>query len=167
MLTNPRMHVCLVGISMNSGTTWRVKKLMLLGAVGFWLPDTVWHATRATKFDRWDVRGITLLMPLTLLGTYLLARRKHRIEAKKWSGWPLMAGVWLLGGLFMLVGASFSGGGFVGPDGVLGSAAVLLLSFLPPYVFIMATYDGSLGALLGVSVAAVLIWVVGHSRKLN
>lgn len=59
-----------------------------------------------------------------------------------------MTGVWLLGGLFMMAGATFSSGGFVGPDGFRGALIVLVLSLLPPYVLIMATYDGSLGASL-------------------
>jgi hypothetical protein len=39
----------------------------------------------------------------------------------------------------------------------------LLLSFFPMYMFIMATYDGSLGAALLVSAAAFIIWIIHWS----
>ena len=148
-----------------SGITWRVVKLMLLGAVGFWLPDTVWHAVKGMNFGGADVRAITLTMPLTLLGTYVLARRWQRKEPRQPVGWPLMAGVWLLGGVFIMIGASFSGGGFAGPEGLRGAVIVLLLSVVPIYLFILATYDGSLAALLGVSIIAALARFIEYARK--
>ena len=76
----------------------------------------------------------------------------------------MLAGIWLLGGLFMTMGASFSGGGLVGPDGARGVVFVLLLSLFPGYTFIMATYDGSLLALLLVTVAAFLVWILQLSK---
>ena len=148
-----------------SGRTRRVVKLMILGAVGFWLPDTIWHAVKGMNFNGADVRAITLTMPLTLLGTYVLARGWQRKEPRQSVGWPLMAGVWLLGGVFITIGASFSGSGFAGPEGLRGAVIVLLLSIVPIYLFIMATYDGSLAALFGVSILAALAWFIGYARK--
>jgi hypothetical protein len=55
--------------------------------------------------------------------------------------------------------ASFSGGGFVGPDGFLGGVRIILISALPIFTITMATYDGSLGALFIVSFVALTIWV--------
>jgi hypothetical protein len=138
---------------------------MALGAVSFWLPDTLWHALRPFKFDSWDLIGITVLMPLSLLGTYAaVVKRLHRASQRGPVVWPMLLGVWLLGGFFMMVGASFSGGGFVSPSGRFGILEVLLMSLLPVYVFMMATYDGSLMALLVVSIA-LPIWAVCVSRR--
>jgi hypothetical protein len=78
----------------------------------------------------------------------------------------MLAGVWLLGGLFMASGASFSGGGFMMAGGVRAAGGVLLLSLFPMYTFIMATYDGSLAALLLVSAVAVLVWIFQSTRFL-
>jgi hypothetical protein len=149
---------------------WRVLKLMVLGAAGFWLPDTLWHAIRGFRFNARDVRGITILMPLVFLATYVLIKRACKSEPRRLLGWPLVLGVWLFGGLFMAIGASFSGGGFASPQGLAGVAEVLLLSVMPPYTFIMATYDGSLFALLAISFGALVVWLVsasGISRRLR
>jgi hypothetical protein len=148
-----------------SDRTWRIIKLMLLGATGFWLPDTAWHAVKGMDFNGADDRAITLIMPLSLLVTYVLARRLQRKEPRQSVGWPFMVGVWLLGGIFIMIGASFSGGGFAGLDGIRGAAIVLLLSIVPIYLFIMATYDGSLAALLAVSIIAGVTWFIQYSRK--
>ena len=43
-------------------TKWRrTVGLMLLGALGFWLPDVFLKAVRANKFDWRDVRIITVV----------------------------------------------------------------------------------------------------------
>jgi hypothetical protein len=140
---------------------------MALGAVSFWLPDTIWHAIRKSKFDGQDILAITVLMPLTLLGTYVLLKRLDRNKAVKAVGWPLILGVWLLGGFFIVGGWSFAGGGFAGPDGLSGGMGMLLLSFLPPCMFIISTYDGSLGALVIVSLAALIVWAVTRRQALK
>jgi hypothetical protein len=104
-------------------------------------------------------------MPFTLLGTYVLARKFQRKQPRQSVGWPLLTGVWLLGGVFITIGASFSGGGFVGPEGLRGAVITLLLSIVPIYLFIMATYDGSLAALLAASIIAAVVWLIGCARK--
>ena len=72
----------------------------------------------------------------------------------------MLFGIWLLGGLAMMIGATFSGGGFAGPDGLRGALFVVATSLLPVYTFVMATYDGSVGALLAVSLVLFLGWIV-------
>jgi hypothetical protein len=140
----------------NQRTMWRALKLMAVGAVSFWLPDILWQAIRAYKFSGVDVLGITFLMPLTMLVSFLLIRKRQRHESDTSAVWPLMVvGVWLLGGFFITVGASFSGGGFVRP----GIPQTFAMSLIPGIAFLMATYDGSLAALLIVSIIPLLIWL--------
>lgn len=141
------------------GRTRYAIKLMILGAFSFWLPDVLWHAIRGSKFNGRDAIALTVALPLTLLIVFVFLKRRLPSEPSKSAGWPLVAGVWLLGGSFIVIGASFSGGGFVGPDGFLGGVRTILISVLPIFTIDMATYDGSLGALFIVSVAALLIWV--------
>jgi hypothetical protein len=71
----------------------------------------------------------------------------------------MLAGIWLSGGICMLIGASFSSGGFMGPD-VRGVLFLTAISWIPLYTFIAATYDGSLGALVLASVGLFLAWVL-------
>jgi hypothetical protein len=76
----------------------------------------------------------------------------------------MLLGIWLLGGLAMTAGASFCGGGFAGPNGVMGTAIVIGMSLVPIYTFVMATYDGSLGALLMVTVILFIAMLLPFGR---
>lgn len=137
---------------------------MLLGAAAFWIPDVLLQAIHAHRFDWLDVRIVTAVMPLTLLLTFLTVKRVGKCDPPKGVGAPMLAGVWFFGGFFMAVGASFSGAGFASPGGARAVLFVLLLSLFPMYTFIMATYDGSLFALLLVTIAAFLIWILRRSK---
>lgn len=137
-------------------------KLLLLGALSFWLPDVLLHAARGYNFSGVDALFLTVGLPLACLPAYLWARRLYG-KAAVAAPWMLL-GVWVLGGLFMQVGSSFSGGGFA--SGSLSDAAVMvLLSLFPPATFMMATYDGSLFGLLLVTALAVVLWIVETARR--
>ena len=103
-----QLNQCDIILAMKWSTIrWsRVLKLMLLGAVGFWLPDTLLHALRGHDFSGRDVAIVTAATPLTLLITFLLAKRRTKVLAE-YIGLPILAGVWLFGGLFMMVGQTF------------------------------------------------------------
>jgi hypothetical protein len=150
-----------------SGRIVDVLKFMMLGAASFWFPDALWHAIRGSEFSGRDTIALTGLMPLTLLATYIFLKRQYQNELKRPIGWPLVLGVWLLGGPFMVIGASFAGGGFVGPDGLAGGIKMMLFALIPIFTIDMATYDGSLGALFVVSLAAllILIWAVAMAKR--
>jgi len=118
---------------------------------------------RGPDFGRLDVLAVTVVMPLTLMGTYILLRRRPATTPQERVGLPLMLGIWTLGMFFMDIAATVSGGGFVGPypwDGVIASLFGLLL--FP--TFVMATYEGSLGALVVATLAAIVI-VVSRRQK--
>ena len=96
----------------------RVLKLMLVGTISFWLPDTLLHAFRAYNFGSLDVRIITAVMPLTLLCSYGAMKWVNKDSPPRRIGLPMIAGIWFLGGLFVALGASFSGGGFMMAGGI-------------------------------------------------
>jgi Cu/Ag efflux pump CusA len=77
----------------------------------------------------------------------------------------MLVGVWLTGGLFTTLAATASGGGFVG-TGILGSLLIVMLSVIPIVTYILAAYDGSLFALLAVTLGALLFCGVRASWKL-
>jgi hypothetical protein len=161
----PAYAHCDIIIAMQwSSIDWpRLLKLALLGAVGFWLPDVILHALRGYNFNGRDVGIVTTVSPLTLLIAFFVAKLADKANRQKSVIPALIAGVWLFGGLFMLIGASFSGGGFLTPNGARWVMVTILLSVLPMYTFIMATYDGALGALLLVTPVAVAAWIVERS----
>jgi hypothetical protein len=136
--------------------------LAVVGALSFWLPDVAMHIA-ARNFDGPHVWAITFLMPTTFLFAYAVARRFAMKRKFKWVGAVMLLGVWLTGGLFMTLAATASGGGFAGPNGVRGGFLMALLSILPPVTYMFAAYDGSLFALLGVSVGALLLWGIRAS----
>ena len=118
---------------------------ILLGGLAFWTPDVVLHARRAYEISGRDVAVITLLLPWTLLTCYgitlWLAGRKSQNPSVAIF---MLIGVWLLGSTAMMLGASYSGGGFA----TSGIDVWYFVFHLPPYTFILSTHDGSLFGLI-------------------
>ena len=146
-----------VSLPSPSGTKRRRLALSfaVAGALSFWLPDVVVHIIAGPNFDSRHVWVCTILMPATFLLAYVVARRFGMKRDFKWVGPVMLLGVWLTGGLFMTL-ATASGSGFVGVDGV-GRLLIIMLSVIPVVTFILAAYDGSLFALLAVTLGALLL----------
>jgi hypothetical protein len=133
------------------------KSLFLLGALSFWLPEIflgVW--------TRQELNGklVTFLLPSTFLVAYLLALvLRPRRSAKPSAAIFMVLGVVFLGTFAMAVGATIRGAGFLEHPGstLLG---VLLGTVVPIYAFIAATYNGSLYALVFVSILMPLIHLI-------
>jgi CRP-like cAMP-binding protein len=126
------------------------------GAFSFWLPDLAIHVHAARNFGTPQVRLITILLPAIFLFAYVIARRFGVKRHYKWVGAAMLLGVWLTGGLFMTLAATASGGGFVGA-GILGSLLIVIMSVIPIVTYILAASDGSLFALLTVTLGALLL----------
>ena len=137
----------------------RMAKMTLLGACSFWLPDVLWHGLRQSSSNTHDAITLTVLMSLPFVIAYVLFRIHPLKGARSSTQWPLLAGVWLLAGPFMAIGASLAGAGFVGPDGLSTGTHIVLASLVPIASIPLAAYDGSLGALLTVSLVVLLISV--------
>lgn len=130
------------------------KILFLVGALAFWLPEIFLYA-----WTRQPLNGklITFLLPSCLILTYFLASRVRpkRVPRPSAAIFMLMGTVFL-GTLAMTIGATIRGAGFLEHPGatLLG---VMLGTIIPIYAFIAATYDGSLYALILVSILMPLI----------
>ena len=128
------------------------------GALSFWLPDVAVHLNAGRNFDSLHVWVMTILLPATFLSAYVVAKRLAVKRDFKCVGAAMLLGVWLTGGLFMTLAATASGSGFIGPGGVWTSLLMIVFSVIPVVTYILAAYDGSLFALLAVTVGAVLLW---------
>jgi hypothetical protein len=137
--------------------------LAVVGALSFWLPDVIIHVFARQSFDAPHVWAITLVSPTTFLIAYVSMRSVAAHRDYRLLGITMMFGVWFLGGLFIIVIAA-AGGGFAGPNRVGTLFMFLLFSWFPLLTWIMATYDGSLGALIIVTLGALLFWGVRKYR---
>ncbi len=128
--------------------------LPLLGGLSFWLPDTFTHLIRNAQFDRRDVMVITVLMPLCLFAVWVATSKILRKSLVSVAP-QFLVGVWATGGLLMSLGWMLS------TTSPLHSLAVSsVLGILPVYTLMAATYDGSLAALLLVSLVLFLVWIL-------
>lgn len=120
-----------------------VPRLILLGGLCFWGPELLIYAWTRHETN-WTV--ITCLLPSTLLAAYFLVLFLRGARPENPSAAIYMfLGVWLLGSTAMLLGSTFQGAGlYTGADSLLA----VPMGLFPPYTCIMATYDGSLVALL-------------------
>jgi hypothetical protein len=131
--------------------------LAIAGALSFWLPDIVVHIIAGSTFSSRHVEIISILMPGAFLLTYMCACRLLMKSNVKWICAPMLLGVWLTGGVFMMLAGMASGSDFIGVTGVW-RVVVIVLSVIPVVTYILAAYDGSLFALLAVTVGALLFW---------
>jgi hypothetical protein len=142
----------------------RIVKLMTVGGVSFWIPDVLVHLVRGDKFGRWDVLLVSIVLPLTFLAGYRWAGKRFKDESGRSVVGALILGVWLFGGFFMIAD-SLAAGGFSSSDGWKGAVILALASVVPIFTYMMSAYDGSLMALLMVSVAALAIFLTGRSKS--
>lgn len=129
---------------------------ILIGGVAFWAPDILIPAfRRSTAVDAIGALSMTILLPAVLVAVYFVIRRYAKPDKQAPSiALFLGIGVWLLGPLCMMFAWTFVGGGFAKMEGV---GYMLLCSVFPPGTFMMSTYDGSLGALVLVSILVVVL----------
>ena len=125
------------------------------GAFSFWLPDVAVRAHSGPNLNSRHFWAITILMPLTFLFAYLVARKFAVRRMFRWTGPAMLLGVWLTGGVFMTLAAVVSGSGFLGSG--VGLLIVIILSVIPVVTYILAALDGSLFALLEVTLGALLV----------
>lgn len=136
--------------------------LACIGALSFWTPDLIVHAWFRHSFDSPQVWAVNFLMPAALLIAYLISRRRARINGFRFVGISMVIGVWLTGGLFIMLCATVEGAGFA-TAGLFPSILLVIGSVIPILTCMLATYDGSLGALLIITAAAMLIWAYDAS----
>ena len=138
------------------------KGLFVLGALAFWTPEILMYA--CTR-DEISSKLITFLLPGTFVLSYVLVLILRRKQAPRPSAAIFMwLGVIFLATFAITIGATLRGGGF---SQHLGSAllGVLLGTAIPIYGFIAAAYDGSLYALILVSIVMPLVHFVFERRN--
>lgn len=136
-----------------------------VGALSFWLPDVAVHADAGPNLDARHALAITLLAPAIFLFAYIVARRFALKRHFSRVGPTMLLGVWLTGGLFMTIAAMLSRSEFIGGTG-FWRLVVIVVSVIPIVTYVLAAYDGSLLALLAVTLGGLLIWGIRSARSL-
>lgn len=145
------------------------KGLFGLGTAALWLPEIALYAWQRQELN---TSLVTFLLPSALVSAYLLVSifREKRIVRPSAAVFMVL-GVVFLGTLATTIGATIRGAGFLeSPGSTL--LAVLLGTMVPIYAFIAATYDGSLYALIFVSILMPLVhllferqsWIIPPKR---
>jgi hypothetical protein len=118
----------------------------LLGALAFWSPGLALHAIRGTELSGGDVGVLTIAsLALASISLLLLANWQENRSGLRLIVFCQLVGIWALGPVWMLMSASFSGGG--SSQAMTWRSLGTLLLFFPLTTPLMATYDGSVLAL--------------------
>jgi hypothetical protein len=130
----------------------------LIAALAFWLPSVAIHSILGDRFGVGGVLLTTIACPAVAVVVFavvcLLEKDMSPVRCALW----FLLGVWGWGPPCMFVGAAFSGGGLHTLSDLGG--VLLLWAFFPVSTPMMATYDGSLVALLTTTVMLVAIMVL-------
>jgi hypothetical protein len=125
------------------------------GALFFWTPDILIHAIKRYQFDNPIL--VSLACPLTLVSGYFIVAFFSAGEISTLHPALATIGIWCTGGFATMLASSFAGGGLANPDGWLVAVGISFLTVVfPPLTLMLATYDGSLFALL----VATLLMVI-------
>jgi len=132
----------------------------------FWIPGIFLHAFRREDFGDSTLDSLAVLV-LPVVTTFLVLEffyRKHQRSLRRGIiGLWMLLGIWMSGPLCTTLGATFTGGGFSQPQ----AWSMLLVGVLlfVPLTFMMSAYDGTLLALLGVTIWFIIVGVVSFVRR--
>jgi len=130
---------------------------VVLGGVCFWMPTAVIEIV--TRRELRPAVG-TFVPPVALLTGYFLLRRRVRLKnAALW----MLAGVFTLGPLFMMAGATALGAGFGQFAGWQDLGYFALECVVPPLTLVLAGYDGTFfGLLLATALMPLIQWWINR-----
>jgi hypothetical protein len=135
--------------------------IYIVSGVAFWIQSMVIHAIRGANFGGsiYDLIAISLLPVVAAVVTLEMIDELRIGDCRRgiMAVWMLV-GIWVLGPLMMTIGASFSGGGFARPD--TWQMLALAIPLFMHFTWMMSAYDGTLGALV-----VVTVWFVIAARR--
>ena len=142
-------------MSQISRTLWTGLLGVFLGGVSFWLPIACIELLRKGEISVL----IGTVLPLTVQLTCYAAlahqwnsRHRPRLAA------CMLVGLYLLGPLFMMIGATAGDGGFRQFHAWSDVGYLLFCSIFPPATLMLSAYDGTLFGVILSSAAMLLIY---------
>ena len=137
----------------------------LAAGIAFWIPSILVHCVRRDfGASRLDLLAVSILPLAASVITLESLYRRHRTSSRRGTIalWMLL-GIWVFGPLCTTIGATFGGGGFTQPGG--WHILLLGIPLFVPLTFTMSTYDGTLGALLVITLSFAIAGFVSLVRK--
>jgi hypothetical protein len=142
------------------GRTTEALTPALLGALVFWAPNVLVHWIIAYRFSGFVVIGLSVLLPATtILFFRMISWPSPRQHSRLSQALFAVLGIWIAGPSMLTFSSSFCGGGLTQPDAWRFFVFGTLL--FPVFTFVMSAYDGTLFALLLIT---VLLPVLANSR---
>jgi hypothetical protein len=142
--------------------------IFIVSGTAFWIPSVVIHAIRGAKFGGsiYDLIAISLLPVVAAVVTLEVIDRMRISGCRRGiiAVW-MLCGIWFVGPFMMGVGASFSGGGLARPDG--WRIFPLAIPLFVPFTWMMSAYDGTLGALMIVTIWFIIAAKRGLTARLS
>ena len=136
--------------------------LGVAGSLGFWLPlvllETLW------KSGDVSLVAANALPVLTFACVYWVLWKRHRNDGRLLPI-AILVGIYALGPLMMWLTWSARGGGFATAHGLRDAVWLLLFTVLPPFTLYLATWNGTLVAVLVVSLALTGLAKARESRS--
>jgi hypothetical protein len=126
--------------------------MFLIGFFTFWFPSFIGHALAGKEQFSKPIFFLIFICPFLTSLIFLYLFRKKYVQKKVWVAPLFVMGIWILGPLGFFVDGSFSGGGFTSMESPK-ELFVMILCF-PITTFSGSTYDGTLGALLCITLVA-------------
>jgi hypothetical protein len=127
----------------------REMRWVLYGAFFFWMPDVLIHAIARNNFDTVHVWLVTAACPLVLVVGYFVIAHFSIQRISSMHPGLMILGMWCGGGIAIMLASSFAGAAFASADAWRSSMVISLATVIfPPFTAMLATYDGSLFALL-------------------
>jgi hypothetical protein len=142
-------------------------KYFLLGAVAFWAPDVVIAAvTREASIEHWYLANpiIVASVCLTYAGICKLSARMHSSRTIS-AAFYMLVGIYLLASSFMLLEQAVATFRLPPFHTWRDWGYMILSSFFPPLILIMSGYDGSIFALLFVTVFLIVADQTWEKRR--
>jgi hypothetical protein len=144
-------------------------KVFVIGFISFWLPSFVGHAISGKNEFSHPVFFLIFICPFfTAFLTLFWIRKKSGVIPKTLVSFLFLIGIWILGLVATLANGCFGGSGFTSMSD--WQDFFILMLCWPITTFSMATYDGTLGALLAFSLVVIIqlfIDLVFYFKKKN
>jgi len=124
--------------------------LALAGALEFWIPLVLLEVT--SKNGNFNLILANTLPLITVACVYWLMQKRHPGDQRALSV-AMLIGIYVLGPVMMWLTWSAHGGGFATARGPHAILWLLLFTVVPPFTLYLATWNGTLVAVLAATVA--------------